>query len=329
VKLLSRKRGHDILQQLSGVKVLVVGDLMLDRFLMGDVTRISPEAPVPVVRVTGENAVPGGAGNVVQNLSAMGAGVEVVGVVGEDLPGTELADLFSTAGAGCAGLVRVPEHPTTVKTRIIARGQQLLRADQEAGQLQLPASAEKELKENISRLAGSMDAILLSDYDKGTLTGGMVAFCIKQAETNGIPLTADPKPPNFLHYRKGAAVITPNRHEVGRFLGSFSPVADEEFQQVGRKLLRRLECQAVLITRGQYGMSLFERGKRQLTIPAANREVYDVTGAGDTVIAWLTAAMAAGATLREAAVLSNMAAGVAVGKVGTTPVYPAEMQEIL
>lgn len=329
MKLLSRKRGRDILQRLSGVRVLVVGDLMLDRFLLGDVSRISPEAPVPVVRVTGENAVPGGAGNVVQNLAAMGAGVEVVGVVGDDLAGEELVDLLSGDGARCGALVKIPGHPTTVKTRIIARGQQLLRADREAGQLRLSDGVEQDLKESIRQRAGSVDAILLSDYDKGTLTEELVSFCLNQAAEAGIPLTADPKPPHFLHYRNGAAVITPNRHEVSRFLGNFSPVEDDDYQAVGRKILRRLHCQAVLITRGSDGMSLVERGKRQVTIPAANREVYDVTGAGDTVIAWLTAAMAAGATMREAAVLSNMAAGVAVGKVGTTPVYAREMWEII
>lgn len=329
MKLLSRKRGREILQRLSGVRVLVVGDLMLDRFLMGDVSRISPEAPVPVVRVTGESAVPGGAGNVVQNLAAMGAGVEVVGVVGDDLDGEELVSLLSVNGARCGSLVKIPGHPTTVKTRIIARGQQLLRADKEAGQLRLPAAVELELKKSIRRLAGEVDAVLLSDYDKGTLTEELVAFCIEQARQAGIPLNSDPKPPHFLHYCNGATVITPNRHEVSRFLGNFSPETEEDFQAAGRKILRRLHCRAVLITRGQDGMSLIERGKRLVTIPAANREVYDVTGAGDTVIAWLTAAMAADATMREAAVLSNMAAGVAVGKVGTTPVYADEMREII
>ncbi len=329
MKLLSRKKGRDILKRLSGVRVLVVGDLMLDRFLMGDVSRISPEAPVPVVRVTGESAVPGGAGNVVENLAAMGAGVEVVGVVGDDRAGTELVDLLSGDGARVGALLRIPGHPTTVKTRIIARGQQLLRTDREAGRLSLSPEVQSDLKESIRRLAGSVDAMLLSDYDKGTLTEDLVAFCLGEAGRAGIPLTADPKPANFLHYRNGAAVITPNRHEVNSFMGNFSPVDDEDFQTAGRKIMRRLDCRAVLITRGQHGMSLVERGKRLVSIPAANREVYDVTGAGDTVIAWFTAAMAAGATMREAAVLSNMAAGVAVGKVGTTPVYAGEMEEII
>jgi len=329
VKLLSRKRGREILESLADIRVLVVGDVMLDRFLMGDVSRISPEAPVPVVRVTGESAVPGGAGNVVENLAAMGARVDVVGVVGDDLAGEELEQLLSGDGARTGALVPIAGHPTTVKTRIIARGQQLLRADKEAGQLQLPLEVEGQLKASIAERIASVDAVLLSDYDKGTLTEGLVSFCLEQASRAGVPLSADPKPPHFLHYRGGDAVITPNVHEVGRFLGNVTPVSEEEFQAVGRKILRRLSARAVLVTRGSAGMSLVERGKRLVTIPAANREVYDVTGAGDTVVAWLTAAMAAGATLREAAVLSNKAAGVAVGKVGTTPVYAEEMREIL
>jgi D-beta-D-heptose 7-phosphate kinase/D-beta-D-heptose 1-phosphate adenosyltransferase len=328
VKLLSRKRGREILGRLPTVRVLVVGDVMLDRFLMGDVARISPEAPVPVVRVTGETVVPGGAGNVAQNLSAMKAGVEVVGVVGDDLAGEELVGLLTGNGTGCGALTTIGGHPTTVKTRIIARGQQLLRADQEADQLILPEAVEAELMDSVRSRIGSVDAILLSDYDKGTLTRPLVSFCMDLAREAGIPLTADPKPPHFLDYCNGATAITPNRHELARFLGDFD-INDGDFLAAGRKILRRLGCRAVLITRGQHGMSLVERGKKMLSIPAANREVYDVTGAGDTVIAWFTAALAAGATMREASVLSNMAAGVAVGKVGTTPVHADEMEAIL
>jgi len=328
VKLLSRRRGREILGKFPEIRVLVVGDVMLDRFLMGDVSRISPEAPVPVVRVNSETTVPGGAGNVAQNLAAMKAGVEVVGVVGDDRTGEELVELLSGNGAGCGALARIAGHPTTVKTRIIARGQQLLRADKESDQLTLSEDVQQELMASVKRRIGTVDAILLSDYDKGTLTEPLVSFCMEQAKEAGIPLTADPKPPHFLHYRGGATAITPNRHEVRGFLGNFS-ADDGDFQVAGRKILRRLGCQAVLITRGQYGMSLVERGKRMVSIPAANREVYDVTGAGDTVIAWFTAALAAGATMREASVLSNMAAGVAVGKVGTTPVHAEEMEAIL
>lgn len=329
MKGLDRERGREIVRRLAGVRVLVAGDLMLDRFLWGDASRISPEAPVPVFRVESESAVPGGAGNVVENLAVLGARVEVVGVVGDDGYAAELTGLLSRDGVSCQGIEAVPGRVTTVKTRLIARGQQLIRADREADGLPLAARVEKALQRRIGERIGRAQALILSDYDKGTLTPGLVSFCIEQARRAGIPLAADPKPRHFLDYRGGATVITPNRHEVHCFLGDPAPRSEADYQTAGRRILRRLGCRAVLITRGGEGMSLVERGRPALTIPATAREVYDVTGAGDTVIAWLTAGLAAGASLAEAAVVANVAAGVAVGKVGTTPVRPDEVLELL
>lgn len=315
--VITRARAEELLSCFARCRMMVVGDLMLDRYVRGKAERISPEAPVPVVRVESEDFSPGGAANVAKNLRALGAEVTAVGVVGDDREGDMLLELLREEGVDLVGVVVDPGRPTTVKTRVIAHHQHVVRVDREVTD-PLRGDLEGKLRERISGSLEGVDGVVVSDYAKGTVTQGLL-----DALTDGAaPVVVDPKEPNFGLYRK-VRCVTPNRLEAERASGV--KIGDlDDLERAGRALLERWEADMVLITRGEEGMSLFERD-RVTHIPTVAREVYDVSGAGDTVVATFTLALAAGAEPKEAAYLANVAAGIVVGKLGTATASPEEI----
>jgi len=323
---LSPARISELLGRMPGSRVIVVGDLMLDRFLWGSVTRISPEAPVPVVRLQSESVTLGGAGNVARNLSALGAGVDLVGVVGRDPGGEQFRESLRKAGIDDGAVLETAGRSTTVKTRVIAHHQQIVRIDRESTD-PLPPGVEAEVcRAVLGRLPGA-GALLISDYDKGAVSPGVLSRILPAAASAGVVVAVDPKPPNTDYY-KPITVITPNAHEA-RMMAAPRKRGEEGLLEAGEAIRARLGCSAVLLTQGEAGMTLFQESRPPLRIPAAAREVFDVTGAGDTVISTLTLALVAGASPEEAAILANAAAGCAVGKLGTAVVTPEEISRAL
>lgn len=311
---LSPARARRLLGAMRGQRVLVVGDLMLDEFIWGRVARISPEAPVPVVEVTSQTFHLGGAGNVAANLRSLGGDVVLAGVIGADVAGERVQESLREAGIVPALAVAGGTRPTTLKTRIVAHHQQVVRADREVAE-DVKGPLEEALLACLRDHLASCRAVLVSDYQKGVVTPRVMQLVRERARRRRIPVLVDPKVRHFARY-KGVSVITPNQLEAEQATGL--RIRDEkDLVAVGRRLLSEVRCAAALVTRGEQGLSLFERDKRPIHIPAAAREVFDVTGAGDTVIAALALALCAGARLAEAAVLANHAAGVVVGKVGT------------
>ena len=314
-------RTRSLLRAMRGRRVLVLGDVMLDEFLWGRVARISPEAPVPVVEIQRESFHVGGAGNVARNIRALEGGATLIGVVGHDPAASRLREELRASGVEDA-LVEASGRPTTVKTRIVAHHQQVCRADRERSD-ELTKALEDAV---IARIAGALrgaDALVVSDYQKGVVTKRVMRAAVALARRRRVPVLVDPKVRHFALYR-GATIVTPNLLEAEQASGI--PIRDEaDVRAAGARLLRSLRSQAVLVTRGEQGMSLFEAGRRPVHIPAAAREVFDVTGAGDTVIATLSLALCAGASLPQAAALANDAAGVVVAKLGTATVSPDEL----
>ena len=314
------------LPQLMKARVLVVGDVMLDRFVYGSVERISPEGPIPVLAITRETAMPGGAGNVARNLAALGSQVSFAAAIGRDTPGSELERLLADERAIEPMLVVEPSRRTTVKTRFIGASQQLLRADSES-QGALSEMARRNL---MLRLDGSIEAaevLVLSDYGKGVLEDGVAAELIAQARAHGKRSVVDPKGRDWQRYR-GASVVTPNRTELAEASGL--PVNDDAaIAAAAESLIERCGIESVLVTRGADGMTLVRPGMAALHLSARAQEVFDVSGAGDTVVATLAASLAAGASLPEAMALANAAAGVVVAKLGTATCSVSELGEAL
>ncbi len=302
-------------ERVRAARVLVVGDVMLDRYWFGEVERISPEAPVPVVHVARTEERPGGAANVARNVAALGARASLLSVVGVDEAGATLERLVAADGVA-ASLHHDPSLPTTVKLRVIGRQQQLLRIDFETRPSQEVLSAK--LKDFRERVRGA-DAVVLSDYGKGGLAH--IAEMIGQARAAGRPVLVDPKGDDWAKYR-GATLVTPNRSEFRDMAGRWRDEAD--LAAKAERVRRDLEIEALLVTRSEEGMSLYTAAGA-LHIPARAREVYDVSGAGDTVIATIGALVAAGAPMAEAVAIANEAAGVVVGKLGTAVVHPSEL----
>jgi D-beta-D-heptose 7-phosphate kinase/D-beta-D-heptose 1-phosphate adenosyltransferase len=310
----SHDRGKDIIEKIGDHEIAVIGDLMLDEYMWGSVDRISPEAPVPVVNLTRQSSTPGGAANVAGNIQGLGDRPLLIGVVGNDNGAAVLEWLLREKGIGTDGLLYDNQRPTTMKTRIIAHNQQVVRADREVkGDISIESQdqAMRILEEHKKNLKG----LIISDYGKGVITrnllGRLIEFCLKES----IFIAVDPKDTNFPRYKK-VSLITPNHHEAG-FAYGMRIVDDDTLKTVGNGLLERLEAQSILITRGEKGMALFQAGEEVKLIPTVAKKVYDVTGAGDTVISSFVSAVAAGANLEEATVISNQAAGVVVGEVGT------------
>ena len=324
--LLDKKSLMGYVNRFKDTQVLVVGDIMLDHFIWGKVTRISPEAPVPVVDIDHESLMLGGAANVLNNIISLGGRAHICGVIGHDEMGRKLVHELRLAGVDTAGIVVEESRPTTVKTRVIAHNQQVVRFDRESKYAVGP-DTERRILEYAARKDNKLAGIIVSDYSKGVVTKRLVKGLVKIASERGLPLAVDPKVGHFDYYR-GVTVVTPNNLEASQAAGL--EITDEEtLLTAGRRLLDRLKSRAVLITRGEQGMSLFERGKDSVHIPTVAKEVYDVTGAGDTVIAVFTLALAAGAGMHEAAVIANHAAGIVVGEVGTATVKPEQLKRAL
>ena len=313
-----------IVDRFAGRKVLVLGDLMLDRYVWGRVERISPEAPVPIVEIEKETFSLGGAGNVAVNLRALGADPVLISVVGDDADGKVLCRALAGRGVAPRRVVTDPARPTTVKTRIIAHSQQVVRADRE-----LRADVDGDA---LTRVANAIDdelpgceAMVVSDYGKGVVHPRTLDRALLLARKAKVPVCVDPKESHIDHY-KGVSILTPNQHEAGYVMGR--RIVDEpSLLEVGWGLQKRLDAGAVLVTRGPQGMSLFERGGRITHLPTAAREVYDVTGAGDTVVSVVALGLAAGAELPNACFLSNHAAGIVIREVGTASCTRGQLLE--
>lgn len=314
-------RAAAIAARFTGISLLVVGDLMLDHFVWGSVSRISPEAPVPIVRQERETHSLGGAGNVALNVASLGGRAIPVGVRGDDGAGVLLERLCRESGLPVEGLVVASGRPTTVKMRVVAHHQHVVRVDREEDG-PLDAVVAELVRQRALALLERADALILSDYDKGLISPDLLAALLPTAARRRIPVVVDPKVRHFALYRP-ATVITPNAREAMEAAGVRART-DEEFDSLGRSLMARLGCPYLLITRGERGMLLVSAAGL-LSIPTVAREVFDVSGAGDTVVATLALALASGATVEEGALLANQAAGVVVGKVGTAAVTPEEL----
>ncbi len=316
-----------IITRFHGRRILVVGDLMLDEYIRGAVSRISPEAPVPIVAVKDESCIPGGAGNVVSNLAALGAAVSVIGVIGEDEAGRRLLEQLRDRGASVSGVCIDVDRRTTQKCRVIAERQQAVRFDRESLG---PLSSQTELRliASLNDEIARADAVILSDYGKGVIGPKLLSTAIASARRRAITITVDPKPEHFRKYR-GVTCVTPNTVEAWSCMRREPKPGLAALVTLGHDILKVLRSRSVLITRGPDGMSLFEAAGKVTHIPTVAREVFDVSGAGDTVISTLTVALASGATLDRAAVLANQAAGIVVGKLGTATTTAEELAEAL
>jgi D-beta-D-heptose 7-phosphate kinase/D-beta-D-heptose 1-phosphate adenosyltransferase len=315
-----------ILDGFSKVKVLVIGDIMMDRFIWGKVSRISPEAPVPVVVVEKETFLLGGAANVVNNVHSLGGKVALCGVVGDDEMGQRIIKELTEMGIGINGVFVEQGRQTTVKTRVVAHQQQLVRIDRETTDL-TKVFTLRNLSEFLKVNIDGFDGIILSDYGKGLLTRELIRITIRRAREAKKFILVDPKQKNFFFY-KGATVVTPNTVEASVALGI--PIIDlSSLKKVGRMLLKRLRCDVLVITRGEEGMAIFEPNQEPVLVPTVGKEVFDVTGAGDTVIGTMALALGTGAGVIDAARLANYAAGIVVGKVGTATVNPQELIRVI
>lgn len=315
-----------ILNKFPKVKILVVGDIMMDRFIWGKVSRISPEAPVPVVAVEKETFLLGGAANVVNNIHSLGGKVSLCGVVGDDEMGEKIIKELAEMGIGMHGIFVEQGRQTTTKTRIIAHQQQVVRIDREAtDHLKVPTL--RNLSEFLKKNMEGFNGVILSDYGKGLLTKELIRTTIRKAREMKKFIMVDPKLKNFSHY-KGATVITPNAAEASAASGIL--INDlSSLKRAGSMLLKKLGCDVLVITRGEEGIAIFEPHQEPFLVSTVAKEVYDVTGAGDTVIGTMALALGAGARVIEAAKLANYAAGIVVGKIGTATVSWAELFNVI
>lgn len=323
----NQSRLRDAISAFAQSNILVIGDLIVDHFIWGNVSRISPEAPVPVVNVTHDNLLLGGSANVLHNIFGLGAKATICGVIGHDNMGGHLLQLIEALPSPTAGIIRLDDRPTTIKTRIVAQGQQVVRFDRESTG-GVDGDGLAAIKQFISQNLTSFDAVIVSDYAKGIITPALMDFlrdCLRQHPN--IPLIIDPKPcqPERFH---GATIITPN-HQEAEQLSGIKIVDEASLKAAGEKLIHDLDSRSVLITRGEAGMALFEEGKPLITIPTVAKEVFDVTGAGDTVIAALALGLSTGLSYAEAATLANYAAGIVVGKIGTAVVTQEELMDAI
>lgn len=321
---LSAKALRQYIQRFPHASVLVIGDLILDHYIWGRVSRISPEAPVPIVHVDSESLKLGGAANVFNNILALGGKADLCGVIGSDETGRLLLKELGSKRSGRGGVVIDQERPTTRKSRVIAHNQQIVRYDvEQKGELKKPLQ-QRILRYVESRLR-ELSCLVVSDYAKGVVTATLMSELTRLASLRRIPVVVDPKVEHFGYY-KGATVITPNHLEATQAAGVHGD-DDQAIDQAGAIIRQRLGCQSVLVTRGEKGMSLYEADGVSWHIPTQAQQVYDVTGAGDTVIGTLALALSTGATMKEAARLANQAAGIVVGMVGTATVSAPQLSE--
>jgi len=323
---LTTDRVDDICAHIGGSRILILGDIMLDEYLFGSVSRISPEAPVPVVEITSSKQLLGGAANVAANISALGDEPILLGVAGDDEAAARLAQLLRTRGISGSSIVHDHTRQTTIKTRVIAHSQQVVRTDRE-DRSPLSQQSEKAILDRFQSMIDEIGAVIVSDYGKGVITPSLLEGVIKVCTDHGVFIAVDPKETNFFNYKR-VSLITPNHHEAGFAYGR-RIMTEGDLHDVGNGLLQKLEARSILITRGADGMSLFQSDNEPTHIPAFARNVYDVTGAGDTVIATFVSAVCAGADLVESAMVANAAAGITIGEVGTASVTTSQLRQEL
>ncbi len=313
-----------MIPKFSDVKILVIGDLILDEFVWGEVSRISPEAPVPVVWVKSESFMPGGAANVANNIASLGAKVYIAGVVGNDERAGILKQGLLEKGIGADGVIEDDSRPTTLKTRVVAHHQQVVRIDREKIDA-ISAGASDKIIAYIKSVIDEMDAVIIEDYGKGVISSKLLKEVLTIAKKKKKIITVDPKEEHFSYY-EGVTAITPNHHEAAQAIGMKAKDSGS-ILKIGKALLEKLNCEGVLITLGENGMQLFQKDGSVTHIPTVAQEVYDVSGAGDTVISVFTLALALGINMRDAAYVSNIAAGIVVGKVGIAVITQEELIE--
>lgn len=329
-KLLPKKEAIRIISKFSSVRVGVVGDVILDKYIFGKVRRISPEAPVPVVEVTREKMTPGGAANVAANISALGAKVNLVSIVGDDTSGTILRDILSlTSNINTDLIIVKSQHKTTEKTRIIAEHQQVARVDHEI-KLEYTPSLRAKIKENIKKAVENSDIIILSDYGKGVLSKDIIDFAINCAKEKEIPIFVDPKIEHFMFY-KGVTSMTPNIQEAFGGMRRLENREEKAIEMIGKEIVKKLSLKTLIITRSEDGMSVFENTTREITIthiPTVAKEVFDVTGAGDTVVSVASLSYVVSKDILKSAIIANHAAGIVVGKIGSATITPEELKRV-
>ena len=311
-----------IIKQFEKARILVVGDIILDQYIWGNVERISPEAPIPVVDVVRESVALGGAANVANNIAAVGAKADICGLIGDDFNGRQLLEMLKAKNIGADAVLSVADRMTTLKSRVVAHKQQIVRVDRE-NKTAVTGPLYEKMIARIEAALPEVDALILEDYGKGIIHEALLKTIVPMAREAGKIITVDPKKDHFDLYQ-GVTAITPNQVEAEGAAG-VTISSPDSLDKIKTGLLDRLQCQALLITLGEKGMCLLEQGRPPLQIPARAREVYDVSGAGDTVIAVFTTALVAGATLREAAMLSNLAGGMVVEKLGTATITREEL----
>ncbi|MDF1753728.1 MAG: PfkB family carbohydrate kinase [Verrucomicrobiales bacterium] len=325
----------DLLDRFSKQRILVVGDIMLDWFIWGSVSRISPEAPVPVVEVQEEDRYPGGAANVARNLTPFVTSVELAGLYGKDPNGALLSATLENNRIGARLCLEIDSFQTITKTRVVARHQQVVRIDREKRH-RISSEQEKALIKSISAILPEIDGLIIEDYGKGLITQELVSALIKEANLHNVVITVDPKPGNPISW-KGVTTVKPNRSEAFACAGKddihrdegVPPLKDEPLIEVGNLLRKKWECDHVLLTLGEQGMLLFSGDDQPFLIPALAKEVFDVSGAGDTAIALYTLSLCSGLEAREAARISNLASSIVVGKLGTSPIELDELSAVL
>jgi D-beta-D-heptose 7-phosphate kinase/D-beta-D-heptose 1-phosphate adenosyltransferase len=331
--MLNRKRLKRWLQRFKQQRILVVGDVMLDRYVMGSVTRISPEAPVPVVQVDRQYGRPGGAANVAANIRALGGQAVVAGFVGDDADGAELMELMKSNGIETDGILRNKLFRTTVKMRVIAERQQVVRVDYEE-KPSVSDEMQASFMKKICRLMRDVSGVIIEDYGKGVITQMLTTEIERHAETAGLPVGLDPNPANDLIFTH-LTLATPNYKEARSAAGlpdkplGKVPIQDVNLEETARILLRKWNVETLVITLGAHGMYILQKGEKPLVIPARAREVFDVSGAGDTVIATSMLAISAGINVIDALAIANCAAGVVVGKLGTAVCTPSELLDAI
>jgi D-beta-D-heptose 7-phosphate kinase/D-beta-D-heptose 1-phosphate adenosyltransferase len=314
------------INSLSDTKVVVLGDIMMDEYIWGDVSRISPEAPVPIVEIKQETRMLGGAGNVVNNIASLGGTPILCGVIGDDQAGREIVEKMTQQGLRTDGIIAEPDRPTSIKTRVVAHNQQVVRFDREKRK-KLEDESIKRILDFVRQMEGGYEAIIVTDYGKGVISAELMEGLRELLSDSRTLVAVDPKTGNFKFYQ-GVDVITPNHHEAAAFC-RMEIVDEESLMQAGRHMLSELNCRSVLITQGKDGMTLFEKSGEISHIPTVARKVYDVTGAGDTVISALCLALASGVDLKSAAVIANFAAGIVVGEVGTSTVKAGDLKRAI
>lgn len=314
---LAKSRVEELLEKFQQLRVWVIGDVMLDRFLWGKVERISPEAPVPVVNVTSEKMMPGGAANVASNLAGLGAKATIIGVVGKDPEGKSLLKMLRERNIATDGIISISGRPTTVKTRVVAHGQHVVRFDRENTD-PIPIRIKERILDFFGKNKHNFDALIVSDYGKGLISKELFEALVDICNSKGCLISVDPYVHHFWFYKR-ASLITPNQHQFETAL-NYKFKSQRELELKGQDVFKRLRLKYLVITQGERGMTVFERNLRAHILPTFAKQVYDVTGAGDTVIATLTMALAAKSSISEAAMLANIAAGAVVEEVGTTAI---------